>query len=159
MNKKIVLSIAAVVLAAAVVILAVYLRPQSFAACSDFDPERATQVSIILSPNDSQESLEFTLTAADPEYQTLIDLLNQQQYRRNFPPSHRGRTSALDHSVFLNFNDGTSPFYFYGNKILTFIGDISDVTIAGLTTDESIAFQQEILDLLLDAAARREAAA
>lgn len=164
MKRKIALPVAAVVVVAAVVILAVYLRPQSFADCAGFDPGEVTQVDVHLGGFNSQKTVEFTLTPEpdDTDYNALMYLLLQHQYRPKFPPEpNEGRISALDHDVSLIFshNGGVSHIYFYGHRTLPFFGDSSDVTIVGMTAGESIDFQQEILDLLLDAAARREAAA
>lgn len=165
MKSKVVLSAAAVVVVAAVVILAVYLRPRSFSDCMGFDPNEAAQLTVRLHPFDihgQEDPQMYILTPDDPDYQALVERFDQHQYRPKFPAErNRGRTSDLDYMVNLYFShdDDEVWVYFHGNEVLPYFGELSFVTIAGMDKGESIAFQQEILDLLLDAAARREAAA
>lgn len=162
MKRKIALPLAAVVVVAAVVILAVYLRPRSFSDCMGFDPNEAAQLTVRLHPfdTDGQEDPQmYILTPDDPDYQALVERFDQHQYRPKFPAErNHGRTSDLDYMVNLYFShdDDEVWVYFHGNEVLPYFGELSFVTIAGMDKGESIAFQQEILDLLLDAADRHE---
>lgn len=146
MNKKKALGIT---LAALIVLVLLYLLlPRSFAQIvkesADVDLEDVTVIQVLTL--DSHQ-LDYVLEKDDPQFQALLDLLNSRRYCPTLgsPPS---RDVLLGDTVLLSLGYDVS-MDFCGDPD---IGLTSPKHTRYIHTSDSLAFQQALLDFLLDAA-------
>ena len=165
MKKKAILPIVLAVLVAGVLLY--HIVPRSFSQIMkesvDTDPAGVEVIDVLIIPLDHEPDasserepgISYTLTKGDPAFQDLMDLLSSRRYA---PLLGRPEVQyiCIDGQVTLSF-DGAACLTFSGDRELRLYSSKHERYIR--TCGNGEAFQQEILDLLLDAAARHEAAA
>ena len=150
--KRWLLSLGAAVLAAA--FLYCFL-PHSFQhmAGKGFDPDAVGVVDAHLIPvlGSQNTERELTLPAASPKGKALLDLLSGHKYFPALSLPSQSWTPELDYIVFLFFSQGRSTYIleFNGNDAMLFHSGTHTQTVRAAG---GAAFQQAVLDLLLDAA-------
>lgn len=143
-------------LTAAVLLAVLLLLPRSFQriAGDGFDPEQVGVVDVQLVPVPGTQGTERTLTlpAASPKGKALLELLAGHKYFPAFSSPAQSWQPELDYIVFLFFSQGRSTYIleFDGNDAMLFHSGVSKqrtIRAAG-----GAAFQQAVLDLLLEPA-------
>jgi len=142
------------------VLLIWYFFPRSFQSAmpQNFNPEEMLGVDVILAEvvGTGKEGFSFTISAEDPAYQALTDLLDSKRYFPLLPTAGmNGWDAALEYIVLLAFyNDNGSYFMqFSGDQAIRFYTMDSN---RYFHTIDSKAFQQDVLDLLLNLETEQE---
>ena len=154
-TKKILLAALAVVLIlVAVVVWTSYPRTFDQAMGRGFDRDRVTHVTAFFTPIENEEdTIRIELSPDDPAYEDLLTLLDSQKYHPNFDQYSQSMTIGVIFILFIQ-EDGPWNMYFTGNERMQFLPHTGKE--ASYSTPGGEAFQQEILDLLLEQAQTAE---